>query len=182
MFGCQPLCRFMIKVNLVFTLLLTSAAGAFSQATYALRVDMGALMFGGNIVDVDPGPGWKGDNLNEQQNGLFLECINGISIKQKLNLGVGVGWLNFEGIQGYSLYGDFQYLPLRSKLTPLIGAKFGTTHIWNQYQDGQSTALVDFSAGISYKLNKKIGISLSSGVTFTQQALLLPLRLGLQIR
>ncbi|MCE2936968.1 MAG: hypothetical protein ACK5V5_14930 [Cyclobacteriaceae bacterium] len=93
-----------------------------------------------------------------------------------------MGWLNFEGIQGFSLYGVVQYRPLRSKLTPLIGAKFGTTHIWNQYQDGQSTVLVDFSAGISYKLNKNIGISLSSGVTFTQQALLLPLRLGLQIR
>jgi len=172
----------MTKIFLIIIILITQTACGLAQAKYALRVDLGGLIFQNNTVDVDPGPGWKGDNLNEQQNGLFLECINGISIKQKLNLGVGVGWLNFEGIQGYSLYGDFQYLPLRSKLTPLIGAKFGTTHIWNQYQDGQSTALVDFSAGISYKLNKKIGISLSSGVTFTQHALLLPLRLGLQIR
>lgn len=167
-------------VMIIACMLLYS--NCFSQSVYLLRVETGVLSFQGHIVDVDPGPNWKGHNLNENQNGVTLEIINGISIKNKLALGVGLGYLNFEGTNGYSVFGDLRYVPLKSKISPLLNIRAGTSRIWNQYEGGTRTGLFEVGFGVSYRLKDRSALYFSSGVQFTQQALLIPIRLGLRLR
>jgi hypothetical protein len=152
------------------------------QIKYNLRTEIGTLRFQNTTIDVDPGPNWKGYSLNESQNGFSFDIINGITIKNKLLIGLGVGYLNFEGINGYSAYGDIQYLPLTSRITPLINLKIGTNHIWNQYENGQQSVMFDLSGGINYKFNNNSSVYLASGLLLTQQAFLVPIRLGFRIR
>jgi len=152
------------------------------QIKYNLRTEIGTLSFQNTTIDVDPGPNWRGYNLNEEQNGLSLDIINGISLNNKLFIGLGIGYLNFEGINGYSIFGDLQYLPLNSKLTPLINLKIGSNHIWNQYENGKQSVMFELSGGISYKLQDNFSIYLTSGLLLTQQAFLIPIRLGIRIK
>lgn len=130
-------------------------------------------------ISVDPGPNWKGYNLNEKQNGINLTVINGLSfVNKKLFAGIGLGYLNFEGINGISVFTDFEYLPLKTKLTPLVNLKLGYNHIWNQYEGGTGTMHTELGVGLNYKLKEKFGLYLKSGMLFTQQSFMIPVTLG----
>ncbi len=89
-----------------------------------------------------------------------------------------MGYLNFEGINGLSIFSDIEYLPLNTKLTPLINLKIGYTHIWNQYEKGTGTAMGEFGLGLNYRLSRKVSIFIKSGFLMTQQSLLIPIKLG----
>lgn len=168
---------------LIFIVFLIHLAHHTSgQIKYNLRTEIGTLIFQNTTVDVEPGPNWRGYNLNEEQNGLSFDIINGISLNNKVFIGLGIGYLNFEGINGYAIFGDLQYLPLNSKLTPLINLKIGTNHIWNQYENGQQSVNFELSGGISYKLKNNFSIYITSGLLLTQQAFLIPIRLGVRIK
>jgi hypothetical protein len=171
-----------MRVYLVFIFLMHVATCIFGQIKYNLRTEIGTLRFQNTTIDVDPGPNWRGYSLNENQNGLSFDIINGISFKDKLQVGIGVGYLNFEGINGYSVFGDLQYLPLNSRLTPLVNLKIGSSHIWNQYENGQRSLMFDFSAGLSYKVKDNFSIYLTGGLLLTQQAFLIPIRLGVKLK
>ncbi len=136
-------------------------------------------MYQNNTIQVDPGPNWKGYNLYEQ-NGIDFNIVNGIDFENKLFAGIGIGYLNFEGINGFYAFTDFEYLPLKTKLTPLVNLKIGYSHIWNQYENGTGTGLVELSTGLNYRLTEKIDIYAKSGFTITQQSLLIPIRLGIK--
>jgi hypothetical protein len=170
----------MMRLFLSFLPLLYSIS-LNAQVSYALRVETGSLLFQYTTVDVDPGPNWKGHSLNEKQNGFAFDIINSISINKKLLVGVGVGYLNFEGIHGYSLYGDLQYVPMKTRLSPLISLKVGTNHIWNQYENGQGSAIGELGVGIHYQV-RSIRVYLTSGVMITQQTFLVPIRLGVRLK
>lgn len=130
-------------------------------------------------ISVDPGPNWKGYNLNEKQNGINLTVINGLSfVNKKLFAGIGLGYLNFEGINGISVFTDFEYLPLKTKLTPLVNLKLGYNHIWNQYEGGTGKMHTELGVGLNYKLKEKFGLYLKSGMLFTQQSFMIPVTLG----
>ena len=91
---------------------------------------------------------------------------------------MGLGYLNFESIHGFSIFTDFEYLPLKTKLTPLVNLKIGYNHIWNQYENGTGSALVELGVGINYKLTDRFNIYMHSGFLMTQQSLLIPIRIG----
>ena len=137
------------------------------------------MQYMNRTISVDPGPNWKGYNLNEKQNGINLTVINGLSfVNKKLFAGIGLGYLNFEGINGISVFTDFEYLPLKTKLTPLVNLKLGYNHIWNQYKGGTGTMHTELSVGLNYKLTEKFGLYLKSGMLFTQQSFMIPVTLG----
>jgi len=167
---------------IILTLFIHFAHYSSGQIKYNLRTEIGTLRFQHTTINVDPSPNWNGYSLNENQNGLSFDVINGISIKDKLLIGLGVGYLNFEGIKGYSLFSDIQYLPLKTRLTPLINLKFGTNHIWNQYENGQQSMMFDLSGGISFKFKGSYSAYLTSGLLLTQQAFLIPVRFGIRIK
>ncbi|OQC38319.1 MAG: hypothetical protein BWX63_00419 [Bacteroidetes bacterium ADurb.Bin041] len=151
----------------------------YSQISYSIKTETGFLMYQNNTIQVDPGPNWKGYNLYEQ-NGIDFNIVNGIDFENKLFVGIGIGYLNFEGINGFYAFTDFEYLPLKTKLTPLVNLKIGYSHIWNQYENGTGTGLVELSTGLNYRLTEKIDIYAKSGFTITQQSLLIPIRLGIK--
>ena len=151
----------------------------YSQIRYSIKAETGFLMYQNNTIQVDPGPNWKGYNLYEQ-NGIDFNIVNGIDFEDKLFVGIGLGYLNFEGINGFYAFTDFEYLPLKTKLTPLVNLKIGYSHIWNQYENGTGTGLVELSTGLNYRLTEKIDIYAKSGFTITQQSLLIPIRLGIK--
>ncbi len=151
----------------------------YSQISYSIKTETGFLMYQNNTIQVDPGPNWKGYNLYEQ-NGIDFNIVNGIDFENKLFAGIGIGYLNFEGINGFYAFTDFEYLPLKTKLTPLVNLKIGYSHIWNQYENGTGTGLVELSTGLNYRLTEKIDIYAKSGFTITQQSLLIPIRLGIK--
>ncbi len=156
-----------------------SCSIGFSQVNYSGKVELGYLKFNNTTINVDPGENWKGYYLNEDQNGLTVNLINGIKLKEKIFAGVGVGYLNFEGISGISVFSDFEYTPLKTKLSPLLNTKVGYSHIWNQYENGSGTALIELGAGLSYKLIGRTRVYLQAGVSFTQQSALIPIKIGI---
>ena len=161
-------------------LLLLICINCHSQVDYSLKAEIGYLKFWYRGLEVDPGPNWKGYNLDKNENGIDLNVVNGINYNNKLYAGLGIGYLNFKGIDGLSIFSDFEYLPLKTRLTPLINLKIGYSHIWNQYENGKGTALGELGFGLNYKLNESFSIYAKSGFLLTQQSLFLPIRLGIR--
>ena len=111
--------------RLIPIIIILTAFGlkAYSQIDYFGKVETGYLRFQYTTIQIDPGPNWKGYNLNKEQSGIDLNLINGVSFKNKFFTGLGIGYLNFEGINGFSVFSDFEYLPLKTKFTPLINLR-----------------------------------------------------------
>lgn len=167
------------KIVPIILLLVLFGLKGNCQTNYKGKFETGFLRFQNTNVQVDPGPDWKGYNLDNEQNGIDINFINGLVFSDKFFTGIGFGYLNFEGINGASVFGDFEYLPLKTKLTPLINLKVGYSHIWNQYNNGTGSELIEFGAGVCYKISEKIRIYLQSGIMETQQSFLIPIRIGI---
>jgi len=170
----------MKKIIPIIIILTVFGMKAYSQVSYSGKFETGYLSFQYTTVQVDPGPNWKGYNLNKEQNGIDFNLINGVNFKNRFFTGLGIGYLNFEGINGISIFTDFEYLPLKTKLTPLINIKIGYNHIWNQYENGTGSALVELGGGINYGITEKLDIYMQSGLLITQQAFLIPIKIGLR--
>lgn len=165
------------RLMLIGVLTLWVINQGYSQINYSVKVESGFLYYQYHIINIDPGPNWKGYNL-ESKNGIDLNFINGFNFKNKFYAGIGIGYLNFESVSGLSIFSDFDYFPLKSRLTPLINMRIGYNHIWNQYRNGTGTALGELCLGLNYKLNDKLNVYAKSGVSATQQSLLIPIRIG----
>ena len=153
----------------------------YAQTDYSVKIETGYLNFKATTIDVDPGPNWKGYNLNEEQNGIDLNIINGISFNNnKFFTGIGIGYINFEKINGLSIFTDFEYIPLKTKLSPIANLRIGYNHIWNQYENGTGSVLFELGGGISYKMTEKLNMYLQSGMLITQQSFIVPIRLGMK--
>lgn len=132
-------------------------------------------------MQVEPGPGWKGYNIDNEENGIGISGSNGITLfDEKMYFGIGVGFLNFKGIKGYSLYSELNYSPFQSKVNPFVNLKVGYSHLNNQYENGTGATLVDIGTGVNFNITKSPHFYLQSGLMFTQQAMLLPITLGLK--
>jgi len=165
------------KAFFIGLIVISIVPNGYSHITYALKSELGYMKFIYNTVTVEPGPNWKGYYL-DNQNGFDFSITNGIKFKEKIYTGVGVGYLNFDGINGVSLLSDFEFLALKYRLTPLIGIKFGYSHLWNQYESGTGTALAEIDLGFNFKLSDKFGVFAKIGCLFTQQSLLIPIKIG----
>ena len=155
----------------------------FSQVEYRIKVESGFLKYNYLTIQIDPGPNstWKGYNL-KGDNGIDINLINGYIFGDKFFTGLGVGYLNFKGINGLSLFADFEYLPLKTRLTPLLDIRLGYSHVWNQYEKGTGTAIFELGGGLNYKLTEKSNIYLQYGYLMTQQSNLTPIRIGFRLK
>ncbi len=162
-------------------LLLALYYVAKSQINYSGKIETGYMKFLNTTIQVDPGPNWKGYNLNEEQNGIDFNVINGLTfLNKKVFAGLGLGYMNFEGTNGVSVFADIEYLPLKTRFTPLLNLKLGYDHIWNQYDGGTGTMLGEVGVGVNYKLTEKFNLYLKSGMLLTQQSSLIPITIGLR--
>ena len=165
--------RHLIVIGILF---ITCSLTTKAQINYSGKIEAGYMNFKHHTVQVDPGPGWKG-RLND--NGIDINVINGLTfLNKKLFAGLGLGYLNFGGINGASVFADLEYLPLKTRITPLLNLKIGYDHIWDQYAAGTGTPLAEFGIGVNYKLTEKFGLYLKSGMLYTQQSLLIPITIG----
>ncbi|MCO5230191.1 MAG: hypothetical protein M9958_03445 [Chitinophagales bacterium] len=150
-----------------------------AQINYSGRVEGGYQHYLFRTITVDPGPNWKGYYLDKKQSGFSVTSVNGLVFaKRKIFTGIGLGYLNFEGIDGISIFGDFEYLPLKNRVSPLFDLRLGYNHIWNQYENGTGTMNAEFGLGINYRLTEKLGLYCKSGLLITQQSFLIPITLG----
>lgn len=90
--------------------------------------------------------------------------------------------MNFEVTNGISLYSDFEYLPFKTKLSPLFNIKIGYSHIWNQYENGTGTGLTEFGLGLNFRINQKLDLYTKSGILLTQQSFLIPFKIGMRFQ
>ncbi len=164
-----------------FFLLWFANFTALAQIKYAAKIELGHTNWLFRTVRVDPGPNWKGYNLEEHVNGKEISVINGLAINEKLYTGIGVGYLNFEGIHGFSSFVDVQYVATKSKVSPYVNLKMGYNHIWNQYENGTGSGLGEIGVGINVKLSPKLQLYGQSGFLATQQCMLIPLRIGVRL-
>ena len=105
-----------IAPTAIFIVLL-SGIQTFAQIKYSVKTVAEFLKYKKNTIQVDPGPNWKGYYLNDK-NGVAVNITNGINFKHRLFAGLGLGYLNFGGINGLSIFSDFEYVPLKTKLSP----------------------------------------------------------------
>jgi hypothetical protein len=171
----------MKKIILLALIFIAFGIKIYAQTDYSVKIDAGYLNFKYTTINVDPGPNWKGYNLNEEQNGIDLNVINGISFSNnKFFTGIGIGYVNFEKINGLSIFTDFEYIPLKTKLSPTANLRIGYNHIWNQYENGTGSVLLELGGGIKYEMTEKLNLYLQSGILITQQSFIFPIRLGIQ--
>lgn len=160
---------------LLFTTLVFGAVQA--QFTYEKKVEVSTMRYQFNTIQIEAGPSWQGYYLDDDD-GIDVSFINGLTFKQRLFGGVGLSYVNFEGTQGLSLFSDVDLYLSKWQFQPYLSLRLGYMHIWNQYEGGRGTALSDFGFGVSYSISPKLNIYLQSGFLMTQQSLLIPLRLG----
>lgn len=168
-----------IKLFILELIAILTVNQGYSQINYSIKAETGFLKYQNNTTQVDPNPNWRGYNLYKED-GIDINITNGVDLKNKLFGGIGIGYLNFKGINGLSAFTDFEYLPLKTRLTLLINLKIGYSHIWNQYKNGTGTGLSEFCVGINYRMTEKIDIYTKSGFSITQQSLLIPVKLGVR--
>ena len=170
----------MKKFTTILTFLICSFFLSFGQIKYTGKIETSFLTYLTNTIIVDADVGWKGYHLNDGQNGIDFNIVNGIHFKNDISIGVGLGYLNFESIHGYSIFVDYEYYNSKKKLATLTNYKIGFNKIFNQYENGTTSVPVEIGFGIIYKLNEKLRISAQSGFLFTQQSLLIPVRVDVR--
>jgi hypothetical protein len=171
---------FLVRCFFMIAIASSMQRACYAQLKYSFRFEIAHLHYIHKIVDIDPGLNWRGYHLDRQQNGLIIDIVNGISIGEKVLTGAGLGYINFEGLHGGQIYFDLQWLMMNSNFSPLIGLKVGFNHIWNQYEGGNSSGLLQIEAGVNVRTYRRCGVYLQSGFSIQQQALLVPVRLGIR--
>lgn len=161
-----------------FIFLIVSSKG-YCQTDYSIKAETGFIKFLYNPIIVEAAEGWKGYNL-DSKNGIDLTISNGLLFKKKTYTGIGVSYLNFEGTNGLSVYSDFDFISIKRKMAPLGYVKIGYSHLWNQYENGTGTALVEFGYGYNFQATDNIAIYLKTGILLTQQSFLIPIRFGVR--
>jgi hypothetical protein len=142
-----------ITFCLSFIIQIATCLSTISQTKHFTKVEVTSLRFQNRTLTVDPGPNWKGYNLDNGQNGLELCLQKGIQSRDRFFAGLGAGYLNFEGINGLSLFADLALVwPTNKKVSPFIAIKPGYSHIWNQYQGGRGTGSIETGAGLRLNL------------------------------
>jgi len=167
----------MKKILLMSTLVYISIS-VHAQIKYTAKIEAGYHLFLSRPIKADAGEGWKGYELNNKPNGIDLNIVNGISLKNNFRIGVGVGYLNYEGINGYSIFGDLEYAGSGSKFAPLFNLKIGSSHINNQYENGSTSTFVDLSGGVEHKIGEKMSLQYKVGFRAVHQSIFLPIRIG----
>jgi hypothetical protein len=169
----------MKRMYSILALLLASVFTSKSQILYSGRIETGYQHYLFRTIRVDPGPNWKGYNLNNKQNAYIFSSVNGLLFHdRRLFSGIGLGYYNFEGISGIAIFGDLEYLPLKKNITPLINLRVGYNHILNQYDGGAGSMQMELGLGINYRIKEKYGLYIKSGMLVTHQSFLLPFTLG----
>lgn len=164
-----------LKITLLITFLAPTELKA--QFKYGAKVEVGRMSYLSRTIHYDGGSGssLKRARLKEDQNGTEISIANGFRFREVLFVGVGLGYLNYEGAKGYSIYGDIEALTSKKKLAALFGFRAGTSNL-NGYKN---SGTVEFNAGINYRPIPKLRLYLKGGVAFAYSSSFAPIRIGI---
>ncbi len=169
-----------MKKIICLVLLFISSFNIHAQITKELKLETGYSFYRYRLVYVEPGPDWKGYNIRNKSDGMDINLVYGFKWKQVVFTGIGLGYVNYNGINGYTFFGETLVYPLKTKIKPQLGVRFGLNHIDNQYVNGSTTSLLEFNYGFNFPINR-FKITLSSAFSFTQQVFFVPVRLGFSL-
>ena len=170
-----------LLLSLVFIIWCSFDILSVAQTKYAGKVEVGFLKYRKQNVIYDASDNFPGYYLDNKENGIEANFINGIFLfKDRGFVGLGVGYVNFEGMSGLNTFSEFELLTNSKRISPILGLKLGYNHLWNQYEGGTGTGLVDLGIGVNCRIDTKSSIYLKSGINLVQQATLYPIRLGVR--
>jgi hypothetical protein len=168
---------FMKKLTLLL-LVISYCYSAKSQFKYTAKIETSYQLFLGSPIKYDAGPGWRGYQLDKMQNGLEIGVVNGVSFNDNYRLGIGTSYLNYEGINGYSIYGDLEILTSKGKTPPVFHLKVGRSHINNQYENGNTGNFFEVGGGIERKISRIVSLQFKIGFRFAHDSILFPISIG----
>lgn len=165
----------------LFILLLFLNLGVFGQVQKQIKIETGYNYYIFNSVYVKPGPNWKGYYLREGDNGFDISFVPGKYFENNnLFLGVGFGVENLGGYNGFKIYGDMEFFNNHKKVSPILNLKMGYHKLYNQYEGGSDTILLEINVGPQFNFTEKSSIFIKTGFTVTMQSLMVPLRVGIR--
>jgi len=167
-----------MKKIILFLLFISAFSNANSQFRYTAKIESAYHIFLSRPVRVDAGLDWRGYELAERPNGFEVGVVNGVSFKGNFRFGLGLSYLNYEGINGNSIYGDVEVATSKARLSPVFNLKIGRSHINNQYEDGSTSSFVDISGGLERKVSEKISLQFKLGFRAVHQSIFFPIRIG----
>ena len=136
------------------------------QIKYTGRIEYSSMQYVSSIIryESDYGDPYY---LDEKINGKELNFVNGILIKKRGLLGMGISYLNLGEIKGFSTTLDAEYIPSKRKLSPLLNFRFGRSYLKNQYEVSKSATLAGADIGVNYKPFKILQFYLKAGFVIT---------------
>jgi hypothetical protein len=174
-------------VYLIFLLSIVFQQSLYSQYTatdvrHYFRVEGCYQKYFVRTLQVDAEPDWQGYQLNNKQNGRSVNLSWGWDFDERILLGLGAGYINYEGIDGIQMFSEVNFFVSNVHINPYLGFRAGYSHIWNQYENGSGSFSGSFLAGIQFILGdcRVFKFYLQSGLQYTHQALFVPVTLGLQ--
>lgn len=168
----------------------------WAQSLVYIKPELGYTHFLEHAVQIEPGPNWRGYYI-EYQNAFTANIAGGVRMGNHFAAGIGLGYQNFEGVNGLSVFSDLEYFITSIKLVegteenPAIGRikpglrpsiyfRLGYNHLWNQYDGGTGSAVGELGLGVEYMNTNGNSIYIKGGISAMQQSFLLPLGLGLR--
>jgi hypothetical protein len=184
--------------NLVFgilVILFTSAVG-FAQSTFYFKPEVGYTRFLEHAVQIEPGPNWRGYYI-ESQNAVTVSAVGGVCLRNRFAAGLGLGYQNFEGNSGVSLYADLEFYLTRLKfyegteeqpaismikpsIRPLVYVRVGGNQLWNQYEGGTQSGVGEIGVGFEYNFQQGYCLYVKGGMAVMQQSFLAPFGVGMR--
>ncbi|MDQ1090033.1 hypothetical protein [Siphonobacter sp. SORGH_AS_1065] len=121
------------------------------------------------MLQVDPGPGWKGYYLPEDSQGFKITSMNGIVKNQSLHIGLGLSYARLAQVDGALAFVDMRFDFSKKRLAPYFYLNPGYSHFWNQYEGGTGSFNWENGLGARYRIRGKSSVLASVGLAIMQQ-------------
>ncbi|KQC02675.1 hypothetical protein [Pedobacter sp. Hv1] len=164
----------LFRITLILTFLINAELKA--QFKYGAKIEVGRMSYLSKTIrgNASTGPNLGRPRLEEGKDGTEINVVNGFRFREVLLVGVGVGYLNYEGAKGYSIYGDIEALTSKKKWAALFGFRAGTSNL----KDYKKSGTVEFNTGVNYRPIHQLRLYLKGGVSFAYSSSFTALRLG----
>jgi len=145
-----------------------------SQLKYTAKVEAGYHFIFARLLKDMPEDAVSYLRPHGISDGIDLSFVNGISFRNNLRLGLGIAYLNYKQINGYTIFGDLEYVVGKNKVSPVVNLKIGKSYVNNI---GDNT-FVDFTGGVEHKVGKKLSLQYKTGLRFVHHSIFLPILIG----
>lgn len=164
---------------MLFLFLFFNSEHLNAQLKYTARVEYSSLQYGATVIRYETDRG-NPNFLNSGVNGREINVVNGVLIKERGLIGFGLSYLDFNNINGLSTTLDFEYLPSKRKISPLLNFRYGRAYLKSQNNTNRGSALGGADIGINYKAFKALQVYVKGGAVFTHNASFFTWRGGLR--